>query len=388
MRMSFGLILALAAPGVVAAQDTSELLAKIKAVGKEGAGSVAARQAWAELVRRGPDVLVATLAGLNDASPRAANWVRSAVDAIAENALADGKTLPAAKLEEFVKDHRHSGAARRLAYEWLVKVDAKAPGRLLPGMLDDPGAELRRDAVALVLNDAGAAFEKNKQADAEAGYKRALKFARDRDQLKLIADRLKKLGHDVDLAEHFGFVTRWCVIGPFDSSGGKGFKAVYPPEKGVNLMAVYEGKEGKVRWFDHVAPTPAGSTDLERLGLVDFNKIIGPLHGTVAYAYAAIDTKAERDVELRAGSFNAVRIYLNGKEIYFREEYHHGMQMDMHVGRGKLKAGRNEILVKVCQNEQTESWAQNWSVQLRVCDAIGGAVPVTTVTEKVAPKSR
>jgi hypothetical protein len=53
------------------------------------------------------------------------------------------------------------------------------------------------------------------------------------------------------------------------------------------------------------------------------------------------------------------------------------MRMDQHVGQGTLKAGRNEILVKVCQNEQKEDWAQLWSFQLRVCDNLGGAVPVS-----------
>jgi hypothetical protein len=50
--------------------------------------------------------------------------------------------------------------------------------------------------------------------------------------------------------------------------------------------------------------------------------------------------------------------------------------MDQHVGRGKLRTGRNEILVKVCQNEQPEEWAQVWSFQLRVCDPTGGKVPL------------
>ena len=45
--------------------------------------------------------------------------------------------------------------------------------------------------------------------------------------------------------------------------------------------------------------------------------------------------------------------------------------------------GANEILIKVCQNEQNDSWAQQWSFQLRICDALGGMVPVTNVTEKV-----
>jgi hypothetical protein len=39
-----------------------------------------------------------------------------------------------------------------------------------------------------------------------------------------------------------------------------------------------------------------------------------------------------------------------------------------------MKAGRNVILVKICQNEQTEEWAQVWQFQLRVCDPTGNAI--------------
>ena len=67
-----------------------------------------------------------------------------------------------------------------------------------------------------------------------------------------------------------------------------------------------------------------------------------------------MSSETERPIEIRAASNNAVRIWLNGKEIYFREEYHHGMEIDQHIGKGILKAGRNEILIKVCQNEQTD----------------------------------
>jgi hypothetical protein len=145
------------------------------------------------------------------------------------------------------------------------------------------------------------------------------------------------------------------------------------------LKAVYKGKDGKeVRWAAHTAAKP--------LGEVDFNKIFGELKGVTAYAYAVVDSPAARPVELRATSNDAVRIYLNGKEVFAREEYHHGTRMDQHVGRGTLKTGRNEILVKVCQNEQSEDWARLWHFQLRVCDALGGAVPLTVVTGKSANK--
>ena len=51
--------------------------------------------------------------------------------------------------------------------------------------------------------------------------------------------------------------------------------------------------------------------------------------------------------------------------------------MDQYVGAGELQAGRNLILLKLCQNEQTEEWAQDWKFQLRVCDATGKAVLAT-----------
>jgi hypothetical protein len=57
------------------------------------------------------------------------------------------------------------------------------------------------------------------------------------------------------------------------------------------------------------------------------------------------------------------------------------------VGRGVLKKGHNEILLKVYQNEQTESWAEEWSFQLRVCDALGGAVPLTVIGQNRNPST-
>ena len=51
--------------------------------------------------------------------------------------------------------------------------------------------------------------------------------------------------------------------------------------------------------------------------------------------------------------------------------------MDQHVGRGRLRAGDNTVLVKVCQNDQDQAWAQEWPFQCRLCDATGGALPLT-----------
>ena len=356
------------------AQETQSLLLRIKAVGKEGVGNVEAAKAFKQLVALGPDVVPDVLAGMDDASPVALNWLRAAVETIQDKAIKSGQKIPAGRIESFLKDTRHAGPSRRLAYECLVQLDPKTPDRLLPKMLDDPSAEIRRDAVAVKLQQAPK--ELGSGAAHRDYYQTLLKHARDRDQVDAIFVELKKHGIEIDPTKHYGFVTRWLLVGPFDNVKGVGFQNVYPPEKEVDVKASYVGKNNQnVKWQEH-------TTD-KALGVVDLNEAIGKLKGAVAFAYAAVSSETERPVELRAASNNAVRIWLNGKEVYFREEYHHGMEIDQHVGKGTLKAGRNEILVKICQNEQTDSWAQLWSFQLRVCDYLGAAVPVTNVTEKI-----
>jgi hypothetical protein len=260
-----------------------------------------------------------------------------------------------------------------------VRVDPTAPGRLLPGFLNDPAAELRRDAVALVIQEAQQLLDKGDNPAATAAFARALVSARDRDQVSQIAEQLRKLGVNVDLAAQLGFVRNWLVIGPFDNVGGVGFKAVYAPEKAVEPQAVLVGKEGrKLSWAEHATTDP--------YGIVDLNRALGKNMGAVGYAYAVVMSPAEQTVQFRVGSNNSIKLFLNGQMIFAHEEYHHGWAADQYIARGKLRAGRNELLVKVCQNEQTDSWAQNWSFQLRICDGIGGPVPLKIVAEKAVEK--
>ncbi|MCX7825759.1 MAG: hypothetical protein N2689_09395, partial [Verrucomicrobiae bacterium] len=82
----------------------------------------------------------------------------------------------------------------------------------------------------------------------------------------------------------------------------------------------------------------------------------------------------ERPAELRLGCKNGWKVWLNGKLLAEREEYHRGMQIDQYPLACQLQAGRNTILVKVCQNELVEKWTVEWQFQLRVCDHLGTAI--------------
>ena len=81
----------------------------------------------------------------------------------------------------------------------------------------------------------------------------------------------------------------------------------------------------------------------------------------------------------------ANKIWLNGKLLICADVYHANGTMDQYVGRGELKAGSNVILLKICQNEQTEEWAQDWKFQLRVCDSSGKAMLATDRPAAASP---
>ncbi len=349
-------------PGPVAA-----FLHAARSVGPEGAGNVAAGRAWRELVGAvGADAVPALLAGLDGASPVAANWIRSAVDAVAGRGIAKGQALPRERLEKFLLDRSHDPRARRLAWELLVRVEPAARERLVAGMLDDPSVELRREAVARLVRQAEAAGDGDDATRARSIYRKALTASRDVDQINEIARRLRDLGEEVDLVRHFGFLTRWSLIGPFDNSERSGFDAVFPPERGVDLDAACEGLDGPARWTEHVST--------HELGIVDLNRAIAHRKEVTAYAHTPFTSERERDVDFRLATVNAFKLWLNGELIFARNEYHHGTELDHYRARGRLRAGRNDILLKVLQNEQTQDWADHWRFQIRVCDATGTAV--------------
>ena len=339
---------------------------QLLAVGPKGAGNREAQEAWEQVARADASHLTTILAALDDAQPLAANWIRCAADTVAEHELRRGGKLPREGLEQFVLDRQHASRARRLAYEWLVRADPTASDRLIPGMLDDPSVELRRDAVARLIGEAAKTAEGGEPGKAVALYRKALTAARDLDQIKLLAARLRKQGEPVNLARHFGFLVRWKLIGPFDNTGEKGYDVAYPPEREIDLEASYPGKHGQVKWIDH-------ETDHD-FGRVDLNKALGEEKDVVGYATAEFFSDREQEIEFRLASDDAVKLWLGGTLIDEHNVYHAGMYMDQYVSRSKLKPGRNVILIKVCQNEQTQNWAQGWNFQLRLCDSTGGAV--------------
>jgi hypothetical protein len=350
------------------AVEVGDLLKTLQAVGPQSAGSGAAAAAWKELTRAEAAQLPTILAGLDGANPLAANWIRSAAGAVAEQATQKHEPLPVAELEKFLADRRHAAGARRIAYEWIVEADPKKSKPLLAGMLDDPSLELRHDAVAQKIGEADALLHKGQKDRALPLFREALATANDLEQVRLLAGRLKPFGETIDVARHLGFVLRWKLIGPFDNTAIKGFAAVYPPEQKIEPAGSYPAKHGPVKWIDH--------TTTDELGKVDLNGVFAEEKAVIAYATYEFRVAKHRTADLRMNTANAAKVWLNGKLVHEHAFYHDGLAFDQYVMPCSLRPGKNVILLKVCQNEQTDPWAKLWDFQLRICDKNGLAVPV------------
>jgi hypothetical protein len=360
--------------------DLATALRALRAVGPEGQGNIEASAAWPAAAAVHPDDLTQVLQAMQDAGPLAHNWLRTAFDHAAQQALNHGQSLPQEALESFLRDVSHDPRARWLAFEWLSRLDAPRAQRLLSGLLDDPGAELRRAAVDQLMQRAAQLAAEKHPDQAKAAYSTALQSARDPDQINTLASTLKGLGAPVSLPELFGWISHWQVIGPFDNANRQGFDTPFPPEREANFEAQYPGKTGPVRWQPHTA-----SGDY---GVVDLNPPLGMLKEVTGYAAATFFAGDAGPAEVRLGCKNAWKLWFNGTFIFGRDEYHRAMEIDQYRFPIQLRPGPNTLLLKICQNEQVEDWTKEWEFQLRITDPQGKPIPQRGLAERATPHGR
>ncbi len=347
------------------AQADPSALDSLRAVGSEGAGNAAASAAWKIVASSGPEQIQPALKAMNGANPLAQNWLRVAVETLAARAQT-ASALPASGLAAFVKDTSNDAAPRLLAYELLLASAPALANEIKPSLLHDPAAELRLFAVADWIERGQAAEKAGDKKTAITAYREGLSGARDEEQINTLAKGLRDLGEKVDLPTHFGFLMSWHLIAPFTNVERKGFDTVFPPEENIDLQASYEGKGKEAKWLPY--------TSKDDYGLIDFNEPFDTLKEVTGYAYTEFESSEERPAEIRLGCKNGWKVWLNGELLFGRDEYHRGMKLDQYKLPCVLKKGKNTLLVKCCQNEQTEQWTVEWRFQLRICDATGTAI--------------
>ncbi|MBM4022053.1 MAG: hypothetical protein FJ284_07415 [Planctomycetes bacterium] len=290
----------------------------------------------------------AVLVALREATPAGANWVKSGLDRAVDRL---GAAVSADALAGLACDRDAPPRARSLAFGWLEARDPVRARGLLAGMLEESALDLRRAAVAQLLADGAAGDE----AVQKAAHRQALAAARDVDQVESIAAWLSEHGEPTQVVEVLGFVRRWRVSGEYDNAGGVGFAKVHPPEESVS-------------------PDTTGWQEVssrDKHGQIDLNAALAAKKGVMAYALADVEMPRAGPAEVRIGSPCAVVVWVNGRRVMEHEIYHASEAIDQYVAAAEFRAGRNTVLVKCCQNEQTEPWAADWKFQVRITDPLG-----------------
>lgn len=349
------------------------LLKTIAEVGPQGVGSAAARTARDELAKHGVEILPQLFVAMDTKNVVALNWYRTVYEEIVirEQALV-ATSWPTKFLETYLNDESRAGRARRLALSLIDKLDASFHAKWMPTRLGDP--EFGFEAVDLALA-AGAAAQKAKDLEAaKAEYRKAFVHALDSKQVSQAAAKLKSLGEAPNVYRHLGLVTDWRKIAAFDAPDRTGFATVFEPETKVAELAAGKNPFAAAEWID------LKCTDA--LGQLNLLEAFGQAEEKTGYVFAEIDVPQAQAAQLRCGADDNCTVWLNGVKVFGRDQWLNGTRFDRFVAPITLTAGRNTLLVKVCQgpHHRDPEVGNYWSLQLRLCDENGKGIEFKPVT--------
>ena len=338
-------------------------------IGAKGTGNEKAIQAWPAIQKLNASSVPKLLQAMNKANDLGDNWIRSAISEILDR---DKTGFPEKQILAYLINDRNTGSSRKLSFEIIREHKPKLAHSLIPKFIDDREPTLRRLAVGKLLESARKA---QSPAEATALFEKILNKGREVDQIKEAKEALEKSGQKIDVHSLMGFLVEWTTIGPFDNTERQGFGTEYPPEEKIDLKASYQGKNEKVKWSAFSTADP--------FGMLNVNTQYGEVKEALAYAHTIYESDSAQPAQFRIGSKNAWKLWLNGDLLFARDEYHRGgTRVDQFIIDGKLRKGTNEILVKVCQNEQTQSWTKQWEFCLRVTDPSGTALHSVKTSKK------
>ena len=337
------------------AQNSQDAIKTLRALTTGDQSTLAATQAISQL-RGAKDVtLTSTLTAMKGATPLGRNWLLGLANSIYRKTGSNQTS----ELTQFLADQSQDGEARYTVFQWMTSNNAELRKSMLAKMKEDSSPELRFMAID----------EAVKEKLEVPQLVSLLDSARHPSQVISIVEKLKELGETIDQSAQLGFIAYWRLIGPFDNVGSASFDNVFPIEADLingTPKQEYQGKTETVTWKEEITSAPDGTVNLA--------KIYSNEKGCVIYALHEFESDQDRDAEVRLGCINGNKVWVNGKLAISNEVYHTGAQIDQYSEPIRLKAGKNQIVLKIYQNEQKEQWAQDYQFQLRICDNTGKAI--------------
>jgi HEAT repeat protein len=218
------------------------------------------------------------------------------------------------------------------------------------------------EAFAAVVAIANSLAQKGNKSEAVELLKSALAKRMPRDLGFQAAQILARLGEDPSaMPRQSGFIVRWWLLGPLPNPDNRAFDQAFIDETSVpNLNELVRLDRRQLRWQEYRVIDPQG--------IVDLRRIFRQTEDVACYAYTEFVVENEMEAELRVGSDDSVKVWLNGKLVH-QFGGMRGLSVDQDRIRVKLQKGINRLLLKVTQG------GGGWEFCVRLVDLQGNPIP-------------
>ena len=135
---------------------------------------------------------------------------------------------------------------------------------------------------------------------------------------------------------------KWYYAGPFDNTDRAGFDAKYAPELKLDLKDSFTGKGGKKFGWKEFKDFKLG-TVVDLLPLFPNDKFF-----SVVYLYHEFESEREFKLPISLGSDDSCSVWFNGQRL-LHEDHERAAEPDQYRVELKVKAGKNQLLVKIGQ---------------------------------------
>jgi HEAT repeat protein len=300
------------------------------------------------------------------------------VIAYAEKREGDARAAALAALENLAKVYRNNNAREAAGTAWLALYEMSASAEMKAAALDGikefptpaafdvimsqiDGAEIDTLPTGMLAGVALSLMKDGQQDKADQLMASLLPRINSAAALQEVLAQLGGEEGAEDFMQRLGVLRTWHLAGPFAWSKAEGFQDPEINVGNIDPAATFTGKGGaEFGWKKVTTPDPAGHINL--MGE------IGAMDNAAAYAYTSVVMAEAVEAQVRAGSDDGIRIWVNGEEVH-ADNVDRGVTLDDDIVPVQLKAGTNTIAAQVVQN------AGGWGFCMRLTKMDGTVLP-------------
>lgn len=219
-----------------------------------------------------------------------------------------------------------------------------------------------REALLAAVAIATTLMRQGKKTDATALVRRVLSLRPPRDVGNRASQLLVRLGEDPSaIPRSQGFLCHWWLLGPFPNPENSAFERAFIDETAANPLALTTVRVDNrlLRWREIRIADPQG--------VVDLTQFFRQTEWVACYAYTEFVVDSAMDADLRIGSDDSVKVWLNGQLVH-QFSGMRGLTVDQDRVRVRLRKGTNRLLLKVTQG------GGGWEFCVRLTDLQGNPI--------------